>query len=103
MRRRWLIVAWHRCGYLVLHQYSPTDWPDDFDATLASAAERGHAVGQSGCIGENGRFAYLETEAHAGTVVEISEVSGPKGRFFAHIARVAADWDGSEPVRPVGG
>jgi len=78
-------------------------WTESFDTLLAQAAERGHRVGQSGCIGENGRFAYLETEAHPGTVVEISEISGPKGRFFAHIARVAAEWDGTDPVRPVGG
>lgn len=78
-------------------------WTGNFDTLLAEARERGQRVGQSGCIGENGRFAYLETEAHPGTVVEISEISGPKGRFFAHIARVAADWDGTEAVRPVGG
>ena len=77
-------------------------WPDDYDAALAAAAERGHAVGQSGCIGESGRFAYLETEAHSGTVVELSEVSGPKGRFFRHVAEVAASWDGGEPICSMG-
>ena len=68
--------------------------------TLASEfAERGHRVGQSGCIGENGRFAYLETEAHPGTVIELSEISGAKGRFFRHIEECARAWDGSDPIR----
>ena len=77
-------------------------WYDSLDAPLARAAELGFAVGQSGCIGEQGRFAYLETESHGGTVVEISEISGSKGRFFEHVRASAADWDGSEPVRPIG-
>lgn len=77
-------------------------WPDDYDAALEAARARGVAVGQSGAIGERGRFAYLETEAHPGTVVEISEVSGAKGRFFAHIAEAARTWDGSEPIRRMG-
>ena len=37
-----------------------------------------------------------------GTVIEVSEISGPKGRFFAHIAAAARDWDGREPVRRLG-
>ncbi len=78
-------------------------WPEDLDAALADAAAAGFAVGQSGEIGERGRFVYLAPEHHPGTVMELSEVSGPKGRFFAHIAEVARGWDGSEPVRPIGG
>ena len=77
-------------------------WYDSLDAPLAEAERRGLRVGQSGCIGEQGRFAYLETEAHGGTVVELSEISGSKGRFFAHVRDSAASWDGEEPVRPVG-
>ncbi len=34
-----------------------------------------------------------------GTVVEIFEISGAKGRFFEHIAKRAAAWDGSDPIR----
>jgi hypothetical protein len=36
-------------------------------------------------------------------VVEVSEISGAKGRFFAHIRACAEGWDGQEPVRSVGG
>ncbi len=78
-------------------------WYPDLDPVLARASAEGIAVGQSGTIGERGRFAYLETEAHPGTVVEVSEVSGAKGRFFEHVRKTAADWDGRDPVRPMGG
>jgi len=77
-------------------------WYDSLDAPLELARRLGIAVGQSGCIGERGRFAYLETEGHPGTVLEISEISGAKGRFFEYVRTSAAGWDGSDPVRPVG-
>lgn len=78
-------------------------WTEHFDRDLARIEKRGLRVGQSGCIGENGRFVYFETEHHPGTVVELSEINGPKGRFFRHIAEAAADWDGSEPIQRMGG
>ena len=60
----------------------------------------GYKVGHEGQIGgEQGRFAYFDTEAHPGTVVEISDVSGPKGRFFDLVRQASVDWDGSDPVR----
>jgi len=34
-------------------------------------------------------------------VVEISDISGSKGAFFEHIRKVAAGWDGSDPIRDV--
>jgi hypothetical protein len=77
-------------------------WTRDFDADAARLASDGYVVGQSGQIGENGRFVYYETEGHPGTVVELSEISGPKGRFFEHIADAAASWDGKEPIRRLG-
>ncbi len=77
-------------------------WTEDFDARLGEARARGHAVGQAGRIGADGRFVYLETEAHAGTVIELSEVGGAKGRFFRHVAEAARTWDGRDPVRRLG-
>jgi catechol 2,3-dioxygenase-like lactoylglutathione lyase family enzyme len=77
-------------------------WTDCFDERLARLTALGHEVGQSGCIGAGGRFVYLRTETHPGTVIELSEISGAKGRFFAHIAEAARTWDGREPVRRIG-
>jgi catechol 2,3-dioxygenase-like lactoylglutathione lyase family enzyme len=78
-------------------------WTGDFDAELARCEQAGYRVAQSGCIGEAGRFVYFDTETHAGSVVELSEISGVKGRFFRHVAACAADWDGRDPVRPMPG
>ena len=81
--------------------YWTTDYQADYDRLLA----QGYGVGHEGEIGEQGRFAYFDTDAppdaHPGTVIELSDVSGPKGRFFEHIRRAAETWDGSDPVRPV--
>jgi hypothetical protein len=78
-------------------------WTTTFDAALERALAAGYAVGQDGQAGgPDGRFVYFDTEAHPGTVVELSEVSGPKGRFFERIAELSGEWDGSEPVRTIG-
>ena len=69
------------------------------DTNLERLLGAGYAIAQSGRIGEDGRFVYFATEQHAGTVVELSEVSGAKGCFFRHIAEVAQTWDGSDPIR----
>lgn len=74
-------------------------WPASFETALNDALATGYRIGQEGSIGEPGRFAYLETEAHPGTVIELSDVSGPKGAFFEHIRSKAAAWDGQHPVR----
>ena len=75
-------------------------WTETMDADLERIAKAGHRVAQSGEIGgPDGRFVYLDTETHPGTVVEISEVGGSKGRFFARLAELARDWDGSDPIR----
>ena len=73
--------------------------PAAMDAALARAAELGYEIGQSGTAGENGRFAYLCTEGHAGTVVELSEACGAKAQLFRRVAEAAEGWDGTDPVR----
>jgi len=73
-------------------------WTETMDDDLRRCLDLGYRIGQSGTVGENGRFVYFETEQHPGTVVELSEVSGMKGRFFQYIAEAAASWDGSEPI-----
>jgi catechol 2,3-dioxygenase-like lactoylglutathione lyase family enzyme len=78
-------------------------WTETFDTELERLLAAGYEIGQSGCVGgRNGRFVYFLTEAHPGTVVELSEISGAKGRFFGHIAATARDWDGTEPIRRMG-
>jgi hypothetical protein len=79
-------------------------WTERFDADLARLEKLGHRIAMSGQAGgPDGRFVYFDIEAHPGTVVELSEISGPKGAFFRHIAETARSWDGAEPVRRMGG
>ena len=78
-------------------------WTTDYQTLYDRAGALGYRVGHEGRIGgEQGRFAYFDTEAHPGTVIEISDISGGKGRFFEHIRKAAAGWDGSDPIRRVG-
>ena len=78
-------------------------WTEDFDAELARAKGMGLEELQAGQVnGSDGRFVYFETGGHPGTVVEISEVSGPKGKLFQRIREIADGWDGSDPIRRIG-
>lgn len=79
--------------------YWSTNYQELYDAALVA----GYTVVQEGSIGgEQGRFAYLDTEFDQGTVIEISDISGPKGQMFAYVRDVAANWDGTEPIRVLG-
>jgi catechol 2,3-dioxygenase-like lactoylglutathione lyase family enzyme len=79
-------------------------WTEDFDADLRRAEEAGFKVCMGGEVGERGRFVYFEEKpagnAYPGTVVELSEVAGPKGKLFRLIREAAQGWDGKDPVRP---
>ena len=73
-------------------------WPDDYDGMLARALADGFRVAQSG-RSPRGPFAYLETEAHPGTVMELAALTPTRRRQFAAIEAAAVGWDGSEPIR----
>jgi catechol 2,3-dioxygenase-like lactoylglutathione lyase family enzyme len=75
-------------------------WTADYDADLARLSALGFVPVMSGEVGERGRFIYFDTEYHPGTVIELSEVAGPKGRMFDLIRSASERWDGSDPVRP---
>ncbi|MDG4718100.1 MULTISPECIES: VOC family protein [Thalassospira] len=75
-------------------------WTENFDADLALMESKGFKVKMSGKVGDNGRFVYFDKEMHPGTVIELSEVVGPKGRLFKSIYEASIDWDGSDPIRP---
>lgn len=74
-------------------------WTEDYDADLARVTAEGFRPVMSGEVGERGRFVYFDTEYHPGTVIELSEVAGPKGRLFDLIRNASEGWDGSDPVR----
>lgn len=77
-------------------------WSEDYQALYDKALASGYTVGQEGRIGgADSRFAYLETEHHPGTVVEISDLGGSKKFVFDLIKLAAASWDGSNPVMKI--
>lgn len=75
-------------------------WTSDYDADLARLTAEGFEPVMSGEVGARGRFVYFDTEYHPGTVIELSEVAGPKGEMFRLIREASENWDGSDPVRP---
>ena len=75
-------------------------WTEDYDADLQRLLAQGFKPKMSGEVGDRGRFVYFDTEYHPGTVIELSEVSGPKGYMFQQIRQAADGWDGKDPVRP---
>ncbi len=75
-------------------------WTQDYDADLARLTAQGLKPVMSGEVGERGRFIYFDTEYHPGTVIELSEVAGPKGTMFRMIREASQGWDGRDPVRP---
>jgi catechol 2,3-dioxygenase-like lactoylglutathione lyase family enzyme len=79
-------------------------WTEQFDADLKRAEDAGFRVCMSGEVGANGRFVYFDeppigAARYPGTVIELSEVAGPKGRLFKLIREAAIGWDGADPVR----
>ena len=73
-------------------------WTRDYQTLYERALSLGYTVGHEGRIGgEQGRFAYFDTEGHPGTVIELSDVSGGKGKFFEHIRRAASTGMGPSP------
>jgi hypothetical protein len=75
-------------------------WTQTYDEDLALMEKEGFTRKMSGKVGENGRFVYFDREYHPGTVIELSEVLGPKGKMFDMIREASEGWDGSDPVRP---
>jgi hypothetical protein len=74
-------------------------WTESFDADLERMRARGFEPVMSGEVGERGRFVYFDSDPNTGTVIELSEVAGPKGRMFRLIREAASGWDGRDPVR----
>jgi hypothetical protein len=75
-------------------------WTENYDEDLARITALGIKPVMSGEVGTRGRFVYFDTEYHPGAVVELSEISGPKGDMFDLIRDAGQAWDGRDPVRP---
>ena len=76
-------------------------WTENYDADLERSRRRASRPMMSG-RGRRARPLRLLRRAHTtpGTVIELSEVAGPKGKMFRLIREASESWDGSDPVRP---
>lgn len=74
----------------------------EFDTRTEAILAAGIAPLGSGAIGGT-RFAYFDTGTHPGaTVSEISESGKPGPReLFDSLREICANWDGSDPIRPL--
>ncbi|MCV7281146.1 VOC family protein [Mycolicibacterium flavescens] len=81
-------------------------WADDFDSTLVAVAAAGWPVVWQGGEDVGTRFAYVEPPAggvYVAPVVEIMELNEVTTGMAAFVRDAAANWDGSDPVRVLGG
>lgn len=76
-------------------------WTADFDLERRKAQDLGYSELHSGSTVNGDRFVYFDTRGHPGSVIELSEIGGVKGRVFEMIADSAVGWDGSEAVRSI--
>ena len=78
-------------------------WTEDFGATMKAVVDAGWPVVWSGGEGLGVRFAYVEPPNSPATVIEISELTDAQAAGAKFIRDAAADWDGSDPIREMGG
>jgi len=72
---------------------------DSVDAELERHRAAGVHPVQWGATAAGMRFAYLDTDAHPGAMIELIENGPAVEAFFAMIKKGAANWDGSRPLR----
>lgn len=120
-----LSVAWSNSGELqieLIHQQDDTPsiftefldahgpglhqlayWTGDFAGTMSAVEKAGWPVVWSGGEGYGVRFAYVEPPGAPAAVVEISELTDATAANAMFIHDAAAEWDGGEPIRVLGG
>ena len=74
-------------------------WSGDVEVDIAGYVERGFEVAARGNAGGIVQFAYIDTSAVFGHMIELVEENGIIQGVFESVAEAARGWDGSEPVR----
>jgi hypothetical protein len=72
---------------------------DSLDAELERHRAAGVRPVQWGATAAGMRFAYLDTDAQPGGMIELIENGPAVKAFFAMIKKGAAQWDGTRPLR----
>jgi hypothetical protein len=78
-------------------------WTQDFDATMKAVNGADWPVVWSGGEDVGTRFAYVEPPNSPATVIEIMELTDTTAGMGKFIRDTAANWDGSDPIREMGG
>jgi catechol 2,3-dioxygenase-like lactoylglutathione lyase family enzyme len=83
------------------HQFAY--WTEDFEATMQAVGKAGWPVVWSGGEDVGTRFAYVEPPNSPATIVEIMELTDTTAGMGEFIRDAADGWDGSDPIRNLGG
>jgi methylmalonyl-CoA/ethylmalonyl-CoA epimerase len=74
---------------------------DDMDKALAVAGACGATLLVEGDVGPESKAVYLDSGRGPGGIVEITCFAEEHLAFFAMVRQACADWDGTDPVRPL--
>jgi hypothetical protein len=74
----------------------------DLDAELTRLRGLGYATAMTASTAFGLRFAFADSLAELGHMLEIYEDSPAMRGFYALVADVTRDWDGADPVRSLG-
>lgn len=73
---------------------------ENYDEVLRDSLEAGRVVEQNGVLlGPEGKFAYLASSGHPGTIEELIAVHDGNRELFQTIADSAVNWNGTDPIR----
>lgn len=77
-------------------------WSNDLEADVASYLDNGFEVAAKGKAGEVVGFAYIDTSATLGHMIELVEDTQEIRAAFKMIADSSMNWDGMNPIRSFG-
>jgi hypothetical protein len=78
-------------------------WAQDFDVTMQAVNAAGWPVVWSGGEDVGTRFAYVEPRNSPATIIEIMELTETTVGMGKFIRDAADGWDGTDPIRELGG
>ena len=77
-------------------------WAEDYAGVEAAARGAGWDLVMTGGAGGGTHFFYAELTPVTSTVIEVMELNEQTRGLNDHVRRASVDWDGSDPVRPLG-
>ncbi|MBO0852772.1 MAG: VOC family protein [Nocardia sp.] len=72
---------------------------EDIEAKCRNYEEHGFEVVMTGSVAGQTPVAYVDTRPLIGCMTELMGQQGPAAQMFSAVAAIAADWDGSDPIR----